>query len=67
MSHGPTYIVYSYQYHTMPKPQYGAFRRTFHDRRDLDSMPPTVIKWVNVAATTQREALQVGKPLVGKG
>ena len=60
-----TYIVYSYRYNDMTRPRVDAFRRTHHDARDLDAMPPTVIRWVNVGALNKREALQCGRPLLG--
>ena len=50
--HDTTYIVYLYQYREMPRPAIGAVRRTYHNGRDLDSLPPTVIRWANVAAGT---------------
>lgn len=62
----PTYLVFTYQYNTMARPKLDAVRRTYHDRRDLDAMPPTVIKWWNVAATTKREAKTLGKSLAAQ-
>lgn len=59
-----TYIVYSYRYNNMVRPRVDAQRRTFKDHRDLDSLPPVVIKWVNVAADSKREAIAIGKRLV---
>lgn len=59
-----SYLVYSYQYREMSSPKIDASRRVYRDRRDLDSLPPTVIKWVNVAACTKREAIATGKPLL---
>ena len=64
MANDRTYIVYSYHYNDMKRPRVDAQRRTYRDRRDLDSMPPTVIKWANVAADNKREAIAIGRPLV---
>jgi hypothetical protein len=64
MRHATTYIVYLYQYNTMRRPAVDAVRRTYHNGRDLDSLPPTVIRWANIAADSKREALRIGRPLV---
>ena len=58
-----TYIVYLYQYREMKHPKIDAFRRV--DRHtDLDRLPPTVIRWANIAADTKREAITIGRPIV---
>ncbi len=59
-----TYIVYSYRYNDMKRTKVDAQRRTFKDARDLDSLPPTVIKWANVGADNKREAIAIGRPFV---
>ena len=58
-----SYLVYLYQYNDMKHPKWGAQRRTYRDARDLDSLPPVVIRWWSVAAMTQREAIQTGRIL----
>ena len=61
-----SYLVYRYRYREMKQPKIDAVRRIHHDRRDLDLMPPTVIAWWNIAATTKREAIQTGRSLIGR-
>jgi len=60
----PTYIVYSYQYVEMTRPRIDAIRRVHHDERDMDSLPPTVMRWTNVGAVNKREAIQIGRDIL---
>ena len=58
-----SFIVYSYQYDDMPRPKIRAYRRFYGDRRDLDWMPPTVIRWANIGAISYRNAMQTARSL----
>jgi hypothetical protein len=59
-----SYLVFLYRYREMPRAKVGAVRRVYRDRRDYDFMPPTVIRFANIAACNKREAIRTGRPIV---
>ena len=59
-----SYLVFTYQYREMPKAKLDAQRRVYHDKRDMDFMPATIIHWANVVADTKREAVKIGRHML---